>query len=1685
MLITTKVNVLTILLNEKTNKIKEKNRNDNNKNFRRNIKRESKSLSVQLIHQYCSLINLILLKLILILLPKRILLIDPYIELKVNSIGYHQILSDRYTGIKPSLIFVNEEFRIMKDLKIYVDSPDYTIQLEWENTLTDFTYMFYNLTSIISVKMNNISGNGCNMSYMFYNCNNLQDFEYISNYDHSHVVKDTIGMFYNCILLKTFSFDNFYMGCLNNCNSISEQYFRNMSYMFYNCQNLESISSTKEIIYINDMRNMFYNCYSLISFDINNFRSLSNNEDINNQYVDVSYMFYNCSSLSDFIFPNNDFYVKDMNNMFYNCSSLKSINLNSFKSNSDLPINMSQLFYNCQQLERIDGNYKNFYFSDAREMFFNCVSLKDIITNNISQDTEIYIIHNNNINMSKMFYNCHSLKKISICNDNNTYISPNDLNAMFYNCCSLEYVSFQYINVNNIQNMSYMFYNCKNMKSFIRSSFSYNEDLMIKNRTMKGMFQNCESLYSLDLKNDFHTKNVEIMWNMFNGCRNLEILDLSNFDTSQVTDMESMFEGCYNLISLNLNSFNTSKVKYMDRMFYECSNLKSLLFHSISSNSLGTMQQMFYKCSNLEYLDLYSLTEKAQSIVEMFTEASTNFTFCIKENEDIPNIFDQWLNKDGITRDCSDKCYGKKRVSIPEKKLCCRNVEYNGSCYDSCPGRTRVECNDENQDNYKKCQNFNCSNPYEYYNYIQSGCTSDIIGYFINDTDLGTIDKCHDDCLTCSEGPKDDKNTNCESCKDSKHLYLGNCYDKCLRGSYKDKNNNDICYCFNETCLKCNEQQAKEGKCSECNNKDSYYKKESDKSDSFYCYKNLEKHYLKYKQYYPCFNSCLKCNKEGNSDNHLCNVCDFNYSLALKKGEYYNCYHKCPYYFYFNRSKKNEYTCTDNSICPKKYVKFVPDIKQCVEKCEHTDYYKYEFNKKCYPKCPIDTKEEENKKYSCYLNCPFERPFRLVGEEFCVSTCTINERRDLKCVTNYFGNRTNEEIQDKILADIEDHLIMDTFNYTNINDEEYIINETKTFYELTTTKKGPSKSGISYLDLGECEKALREFYNLKNTDDPLYILKFDMDIEGKEGPTVDYRVYYPLDDGKTLDPLDLTICEGKEVYISFPINLTGDPAIYNKNSPYYNDLCVPYDTNDGVDITLEDRQNKYTEFNKSLCEENCIFVGYNSTTKRAKCSCDVKFTLRLISEIKIDKNKLYKFMDIKKIANFDVLKCYKLITSKVGILTNIGFYLLLPTFIMYFVTFFIFYIKEFDLLKKIINDIAYAKKFEKYLEKYNKSKSKPLKKDFRFVRPAIFNVFSYKKRQLKRKSGINLSRNNIQENVKMNDLIAQNNIKNKIKQKINKSISIVRNSKEILIKNQSTIKKDKINFPPIKKLNEKFTQQENSLEKSKFNSSINNLKSNKIVSQLNTNSKNMTNIFDDLSEQEKEKIKLTLEYNDSELNGLNYKEALKYDDRNYFQYYWALLRTNHIVIKIFSKTDYNSRIIKIFLCFFIFSLDFTINTLFFSDETMHKILEDEGKFNLIYQLPQIIYSTVISKIFDSIFSFLSLSEEDILSLKHEKVFRNVQRRAKEVIRALQIKFVNFFILSFVFFMGFWYYVSCFCAVYKNTQYHLIKDSLISFGTSLLSPLGLYLIPGLFRIPGIKNRKKFLYLMSNIIQLCFI
>ena len=105
-----------------------------------------------------------------------------------------------------------------------------------------------------------------------------------------------------------------------------------------------------------------------------------------------------------------------------------------------------------------------------------------------------------------------------------------------------------------------------------------------------------------------------------------------------------------------------------------------------------------------------------------------------------------------------------------------------------------------------------------------------------------------------------------------------------------------------------------------------------------------------------------------------------------------------------------------------------------------------------------------------------------------------------------------------------------------------------------------------------------------------------------------------------------------------------------------------------------------------------------------------------------------------------------------------------------------------------------------------------------------------------------------------------------------------------------------------------------------------------------------------------------------------------------------------------------------------------------------------------------------------------MKQEQSKNLKYKKI---------ATLKCITIKSIIYFISTFVLLLFFWYYLSCFCAIYKNTQLHLIKDSLISYAFSMVYPFAIFLLPGLFRIPALRNTKgdkETMFKISKILQL---
>ena len=491
-----------------------------------------------------------------------------------------------------------------------------------------------------------------------------------------------------------------------------------------------------------------------------------------------------------------------------------------------------------------------------------------------------------------------------------------------------------------------------------------------------------------------------------------------------------------------------------------------------------------------------------------------------------------------------------------------------------------------------------------------------------------------------------------------------------------------------------------------------------------------------------------------------------------------------------------------------------------------------------------------------------------------------------------------------------------------------------------------------------------------------------------------------------------------------------------------------------------------------MCQEGCTFQSYNLTTKKSQCDCSVQTseTITNIDEINFEDSSLAEeFFDTLNNSNFRVLKCYKLVFSKKGQKNNIGSYIMSVFGLIFLILFFVFIIKEHSKIKNYIKDIL--------KQKFDYSPKKEDKKDKQNKNVKIFEKNKSKKEELKSKN--------------------TKSIENKIKAK-NKSLNQNKKNKK---------RKSSGAFPPRKRPhNSRISENyklKNSFELSNKQgktkddlvspkklvlSKNENIKTINIIN-IKTNNKrkaNGENTNKIKNEQDFLKDYKMADINDEQMNDLEYEIALIIDKRTYFQYYFSLIKKKQLLFFAFCpNNDYNLIAVKMSLLILSFSLYFTINGFFFSDETMNKINQDHGKYDFLYQIPQMFYSTLISAVINIILKILSLSEKQILNIKREKTYLKAKKISNSVIRCLKIKLAFFFSLSLLLMLFFWYFISCFCAVYKNTQTTLIKDTLISFSLSMIYPFGINLFPGFFRIPSLRSKnknKKYFYILSRYIAL---
>ena len=355
-----------------------------------------------------------------------------------------------------------------------------------------------------------------------------------------------------------------------------------------------------------------------------------------------------------------------------------------------------------------------------------------------------------------------------------------------------------------------------------------------------------------------------------------------------------------------------------------------------------------------------------------------------------------------------------------------------------------------------------------------------------------------------------------------------------------------------------------------------------------------------------------------------------------------------------------------------------------------------------------------------------------------------------------------------------------------------------------------------------------------------------------------------------------------------------------------------------------------------------------------------------------------------------------------------------------------------------------------------------------------------------------------------NFMMSLNKLNNKTKKKIN-NINII-NNKSFMNKRKSKLIKYKLKLFPPKRRNNIIHLNKNENNKNSLNNLMNS-KSNSYSSKRpfpSQNSQNINIYMKDNQKVIKNNLKKSLgnfeNKNDKKLNinkdeaiklleniydihNADYEEAIFYDKRGYLKMYWGFLVDTQIILGTFC-TDNHLDLFAIKLSFFIFTfqISFFLNALFYTDKYISNAYHNNGVLDFVSGLPKSIYSFIATLITTNLLRMLSTSKNELLRLIIEKLkYKSYISLIQIKLAKLRTKLIIYFIIVFLFSIIFLYYVSVFCAVYRNSQKYWFLGCLESFGIDSSLSIIICIFLAIFRYISIKKHIKYLYVLGNLIS----
>ena len=696
---------------------------------------------------------------------------------------------------------------------------------------------------------------------------------------------------------------------------------------------------------------------------------------------------------------------------------------------------------------------------------------------------------------------------------------------------------------------------------------------------------------------------------------------------------------------------------------------------------------------------------------------------------------------------------------------------------------------------------------------------------------------------------------------------------------------------------------------------------------------------------------------------------------------------ECFYSFYYTQF--DQYKCTNNSNCPQEAHLYIKNLKKCTNDCKKEDKYQYQYGGQCLENCPNYTSPNEDNK--------------CIDDN--IDFCSKSEN---KIELQEFLSSGGVDFNAKNYAKEFGYTLKHVSHFYNNIYSILIYKDVNCIDELSIN--------IPKVDFGDCYIKVQE--NLDPpTNDKLIVALVERENEQKKS-SISYFFYHP-ETGEKLDSENLcknekivvkenvlNLLNKSEVDLNSILHLTQQSInVFNLTDEFYTDICYHFDSINGKDVPLKDRVKAYYP-NISLCEAGCFSKGVNLTTMESICQCKFNdfMSNELIEGNVFIKNTLGEITEILSSSNIFVLKCYKNVFTKENILDNYGGFIIILITLCQITLSLLFIFYDLIVIRRYLYNLA------EYFLLYIKKENQEIKND-----------------------------SNIEANSKINYPPKKGqNVSNKRKIFIYRKRRIKKRKLRIKINNEENSSKDS---------NLTKTEEKKLIKRKKtFHKSLSRYlkKENPLTLYIQEEKINL-----EILDKAKDSCGIDMEeYLKPELDDMEYDDAIKFDKRDFCEFFIDILKQRQILIDtLFNKEKLRPMSIKIILFLLNVDLYFVINGLFFDEEYLSRLFNSNEKESFFSFIPR-----SISRFFYAVIvGFIVKIIIDCIFIEEKKVKRTLLREKGEAIQlryeilmigeSIKIRYTVFIFLCIFISIISWYYISCFNNTYPGVKNEWIKSSI--------------------------------------------